>query len=880
MPKRLSILCVLLITYCCRMYAQSGGCPANIDFEYGNFSNWQLFIGNCCPIGTPFLTGPIAGRHTITSGTGTDPYGGFPIVAPNGGNYSLKLGNDQIGGQAERARYYVHIPNTPGDYIFLYRYAVVLEDPNHLSPDQPRFEVTAFDSASGNPIPCAQFSYVASPVLPGFVKVPNTVVWYKSWTTASIDLSPYSGLTIAIDFSSGDCSQGGHFGYGYVDMNCGLFKIITLDCNKSPTITLSAPPGFKNYKWMDSSLTTTISTLQNATIPTPATPRRYAVILTPYPGFGCPDTLYTVYKVDSMVTTAMPDTTICYGTNLKLSAKGTSIDTPYTYQWSPSTYLSCTTCANPIASPLSTINYRVIVTTNSGCADTDFVKLTVDTVVLANVIPAKDTICQHDVLYVTNSFGLNPPTTSYTWTTDSGTIVSSTKNAINVKWAKPGLKKIKLIVADGSCLVADSQYVYVKPSPDLTLSDDTTICWGASGLLVASCPDTPVVYGWLPATSLSCSTCTQAYTSTLNDITYKVYVTNKYKCADTESVNIHVDKSVTAKISKPVDTICEFSEIELKNIAVNTVPVFYSWTLDSGKAVSGASTDKITAKWYSPGLKKVHLYISNGTCIARDSQYLYIKPSPDASFEIPHDICINDIADLNHVEQQGIYRWLIEGQTITDTTYRSPMKLSWNTLGPKKMRLFIEGFNGCNSIVFDTNVVIRPYPLAEIKGITELSICADDTISLRTESGNNYTYEWAPKDYFLENNVFDVLAIVPRSGFVSVKTTNKWGCADDDTQYIATTPCCDIFFPDAFTPNGDGRNDLFRIIAPVPNDIITFAIFNRWGNTLFSTTNSNTGWDGTYNQMKQDMGTYYYYVKYRCADGHITEMKGNFLLLR
>ena len=88
-------------------------CPTNIDFESGNFSNWTLYTGSCCPISTPTNSGAVTNRHTITSGTGVDPYGGFPIVAPSGGNYSLKLGNNSIGAQAERATYKVQFEKLP-----------------------------------------------------------------------------------------------------------------------------------------------------------------------------------------------------------------------------------------------------------------------------------------------------------------------------------------------------------------------------------------------------------------------------------------------------------------------------------------------------------------------------------------------------------------------------------------------------------------------------------------------------------------------------------------------------------------------------------------------------------------------------------------------
>ena len=110
------------------LFAQNTVCPPNLDFEQGNLSNWEFYTGTCCPTSTNVNSGAVANRHTLMSGPGTDPYGAFPVVAPGGGRYSLKLGNNQSGGQAERARYYVRVPNNQNNiYTLLYSYAVVFQ---------------------------------------------------------------------------------------------------------------------------------------------------------------------------------------------------------------------------------------------------------------------------------------------------------------------------------------------------------------------------------------------------------------------------------------------------------------------------------------------------------------------------------------------------------------------------------------------------------------------------------------------------------------------------------------------------------------------------------------------------------------------------------
>jgi len=71
-----------------------------------------------------------------------------------------------------------------------------------------------------------------------------------------------------------------------------------------------------------------------------------------------------------------------------------------------------------------------------------------------------------------------------------------------------------------------------------------------------------------------------------------------------------------------------------------------------------------------------------------------------------------------------------------------------------------------------------------------------------------------------------------------------------------------LFMPSAFTPNGDGRNDLFRIPPGIPVTITRFAVYDRWGGMVFATSNTGEGWDGTRSGTLQPTGTYAWYVEY------------------
>lgn len=244
-------------------YSQSS-CP-NSDFESGTLDGWLGRTGSCCPIYTwtqgPSPTGIIMGRHTLMSGTDTDrnTCGNVPVVAP-GGLYSARVGNDQGGSEAETLSYTITVtPTTP---LFIYKYAVVLQDPGHVQEEQPRFQVRVLDQDGVLVDPsCGEYTVVAGAGLDGF-ETCNTLlngpVRYRNWTTVGLNLSDYIGQTLTIEFETGDCLPGAHFGYAYVDAYCSPLVINASFCTSSAAAELTAPIGFE-YLWNTGETTQTIA---------------------------------------------------------------------------------------------------------------------------------------------------------------------------------------------------------------------------------------------------------------------------------------------------------------------------------------------------------------------------------------------------------------------------------------------------------------------------------------------------------------------------------------------------------------------------------------------------------------------------------------------
>lgn len=91
-----------------------------------------------------------------------------------------------------------------------------------------------------------------------------------------------------------------------------------------------------------------------------------------------------------------------------------------------------------------------------------------------------------------------------------------------------------------------------------------------------------------------------------------------------------------------------------------------------------------------------------------------------------------------------------------------------------------------------------------------------------------------------------------------------------------------IMIPNAFTPNGDGRNDLFKLVNTTNERLLDFRIFNRWGTILYRSPDDDVtkGWDGNYKNQPQPTGVYGYVIRIAYSDGNIETYKGTVTLIR
>lgn len=190
---------------------------------------------------------------------------------------------------------------------------------------------------------------------------------------------------------------------------------------------------------------------------------------------------------------------------------------------------------------------------------------------------------------------------------------------------------------------------------------------------------------------------------------------------------------------------------------------------------------------------------------------------------------------------------------------------------------YAEEYEYCQS---DTVPVIADvHPLPVPVPVIPATICLGDTISLVATGG--VTYTWTPQSEVLTDNKGNPYIRVMTPVTLQVNVTDQYGCTDStlatykDIQY-----CCNFIYPNAFTPNGDGKNDGFKVTFYGNLVQYHLIIYNRWGQQVFATEDPEQYWDGKFNGIPCDIGTYYYYFKGQCLTGNKEESKGDVILIR
>ena len=148
-----------------------------------------------------------------------------------------------------------------------------------------------------------------------------------------------------------------------------------------------------------------------------------------------------------------------------------------------------------------------------------------------------------------------------------------------------------------------------------------------------------------------------------------------------------------------------------------------------------------------------------------------------------------------------------------------------------------------------------------------------------TVTGTIASYQWTPSTGLDNPSVANPVASPAHSSTYELEVTTTDGC--DGSDKITIEVFYGLHMPNAFTPNNDGKNDVFRIPLSYPVKLNSFSIYNRWGNKVFTTSDVSQGWDGSWNHQLQPSGTYVWEIDYfDIISGKTAHNSGTVVLIR
>ena len=327
----------------------------------------------------------------------------------------------------------------------------------------------------------------------------------------------------------------------------------------------------------------------------------------------------------------------------------------------------------------------------------------------------------------------------------------------------------------------------------------------------------------------------------------------------------------------------------------------FQWQLPTGATiVSGAANaSAISVRFdFVYGQHFVYLTVGelNGMCDSTKSVQISVIPLPSTSCYTNPNICLGDTVNLalsNESASASIFSWYIDGTPLYSSTKVNiiaansnsggPYSISWNDTGTHIITVKAATTQGCRSLPSYDTIEVHAIPNATFtfKPKTTGTLCLEDSVLFIANYQNyNCSYFWQPVHGFNNDNKWQIWGKVEEEqSNITLTVSDPFGCVGTSTQQIDPSACCTVLFPNAFTPNGDGHNDFFRPIFSGYHKFHSFRVVNRWGETVFESADSNPMWDGNFNGVPQDIGTYYYYIQYDCG-GNTVEAKGDCTLIR
>ncbi len=828
----------------------------NPDFETGTLAGWTALEGSnnnsqtmagCCGAAT---------SQAVIVGPGADPnVGAVQMVPPGGGNFAVRLGQMGTGGMSYRLNQTFTV--TAANSVFIYKYAVILQDGTHSCSEQPFFNIK-FETCNNVVIPCAQFqaSAAGSSCSSGDPSFITSGAWlYKDWQTRSFDLSAYIGQCVNIEFTVGGCvaSQGAHPGYCYIDASC---QPMTLNLNgtdipvgqtttnmcTAATNTLCAPPGFTSYTWNGPGG----ATGQTSQCITSSTAGTYSVTLG-MQGSSCQSpVLYSTFNLvpkpiaDFTFTTIPCQSTFTVPFNDNSSLNGGPAISNWYWDFDGNGTTDNLT-QNPINTYTAGGTYNVeLKVSNGGCTDSIIKAVTVTPVPIANFITSSS--CLNSVTNFTSTATPTVGIVSHVWNFGDGTPNGSGTNPSHT-YTSSGTKSITYTVTNTfGCSDVFTKTVTISPNPVVAISSNT-VCLNLTTQFTNSttigAPDNIAIWAWDFDNNGTIDNTTQFPTNTYTSVgthTAELTVTTNNGCKDSLTIPVVVNDIQTGLFA--ASNACLNSVITLTNsttvVAPNSITL-YSWDFGLDAVPATATGFNPTLPTYTTsGIKNITLSLTaNTSCTASITQTIEIFAQPVANFSTT-SVCQSTATAFTDLStptgSMTAWAWDFANDGSIDNTTNAPTNI-YASSGTYSASLIVTSSNNCkDTVVLPLNVWGHTIPDFSPTTVCFGTISTFSNLTNTTTNANvggTPTWIWNFGDgsptYSSQNPTYTYTSTVVYIYTVTLTATSTNNCIDN----IVKTVTVNVLPTATFTPVNACMNSNVVLnntsSIPAPDNISAFA---------------------------------------------------------
>ncbi|MFN4247259.1 MAG: gliding motility-associated C-terminal domain-containing protein [Flavipsychrobacter sp.] len=307
------------------------------------------------------------------------------------------------------------------------------------------------------------------------------------------------------------------------------------------------------------------------------------------------------------------------------------------------------------------------------------------------------------------------------------------------------------------------------------------------------------------------------------------------------------------------------------------LPFLYNWT--PGEYLSDSTIKQPLAYVNKSTKYMLETYGRNG-CLLRDTINIFV-PEHDF-YALPKDtaICFGETAPLE-IRNGTYYKWYEYENGQYKSAHQSlSCDLCANPIAKPKKTTHYKIAVGDEVFCFDTidaYITVKPLPVVKIL-TPDTMVKAGQSLQLMVNGAR--LYNWSPVASLNNPNISYPIATPTESTMYVVAGIASNGCRSFDTVRVGVDYRSNLIIPTAFSPNADGKNDVFRVSNMTVQRYVEFRVFNRWGQEVYNGTDGRKGWDGTWKGVPQEIGNYQYLIRVAYPDGFVETYKGDVTLVR